>query len=219
MADDKKKYDFIIDNANKVFFTSDTHFNHLNIVTSCNRPFKNEIEMNEAFIKNWNSIVDKDSVVFHLGDFAWGGYYKWKMVIERLNGHIVLIKGNHDERNLSSTAEKEFFDYVSYQMKIKVEGRAVYLNHYPFLCYAGIYREPEDQIWALHGHIHLGPKSLEGLDVSRMEYLYPTQYDVGVDMNNYAPVSWEEVKKRIEFQVKNNVNCLYWTKNENTDTT
>ena len=100
-------------------------------------------------------------------------------------------------------------------MRIKVENRAVYLNHYPFLCYSGIYREPKDQVWALHGHVHLGPNSLKGLDVPRMEYLYPTQYDVGVDMNNYTPISWNEIKEKIEFQVKNNVNCLYWTKNEN----
>jgi calcineurin-like phosphoesterase family protein len=97
-------------------------------------------------------------------------------------------------------------------MKLKIEGRPVYLNHYPFLCYGGVYREPQDQVWALHGHIHLGPNSLEGKDVPRMEYLYPTQYDVGVDMNNYTPISWKEVKEKIEYQVENNVNCMYWTK-------
>jgi calcineurin-like phosphoesterase family protein len=45
-----------------------------------------------------------------------------------------------------------------------------------------------------------------------MQYLFPTQYDVGVDMNDYAPVSWNEIKEKIDFQVENNVNCLYWTK-------
>ena len=64
------------------------------------------------------------------------------------------------------------------------------------------------------GHIHLGPNSLEGKDVPRMEYLYPTQYDVGVDMNNYTPISWKEVKEKIEYQVENNVNCMHWTKNK-----
>ena len=168
--------------------------------------------MNEALIEKWNSVVDEDSIVFHLGDFAWGGYIKGKLFRDALNGHIVLIKGNHDDKNLTTTGEKEFFDFVAYQMKIRIGKRAVYLNHYPFLCYAGTYREPKDQVWALHGHIHLGPNSLSGLDVPRMEYLLPTQYDVGVDMNDFAPISWEEVKKKIEFQVENNVNCLYWTK-------
>lgn len=210
--DDKKKYDFIFEDGKKIFFTSDSHANHFNIIGSCNRPFKDENEMNEALIEKWNSVVDEDSIVFHLGDFAWGGYIKWKLFRDALNGHIILIKGNHDDKNLTTTGEKEFFDFVAYQMKIRIGKRAVYLNHYPFLCYAGTYREPKDQVWALHGHIHLGPNSLSGLDVPRMEYLLPTQYDVGVDMNDFAPISWEEVKKKIEFQVENNVNCLYWTK-------
>ena len=210
--DDKKKYDFIFEDGKKIFFTSDSHANHFNIIGSCNRPFKDENEMNEALIEKWNSVVDEDSIVFHLGDFAWGGYIKWKLFRDALNGHIILIKGNHDDKNLTTTGEKEFFDFVAYQMKIRIGKRAVYLNHYPFLCYAGTYREPKDQVWALHGHIHLGPNSLSGLDVPRMEYLLPTQYDVGVDMNDFAPISWEEVKKKIEFQVENNVNCLCWTK-------
>jgi len=210
--DDKKKYDFIFEDGKKIFFTSDSHANHFNIIGSCNRPFKDENEMNEALIEKWNSVVDEDSIVFHLGDFAWGGYIKWKLFRDALNGHIVLIKGNHDDKNLTTTGEKEFFDFVAYQMKIRIGKRAVYLNHYPFLCYAGTYRDPKDQVWALHGHIHLGPNSLSGLDVPRMEYLLPTQYDVGVDMNDFTPISWEEVKKKIEFQVENNVNCLYWTK-------
>jgi len=164
--------------------------------------------MNEVLINNWNSIVNNDSVVFHLGDFAWGGYNKWKEIRDRLNGHIVLIKGNHDDKNLAPTGEKEFFDYVTYQMKIRIGERTVYLNHYPFLCYAGTYRSPEDQVWALHGHIHLGPNSLEGRDIPRMNFLLPTQYDVGVDMNNYTPISWKDVKNKIEYQVENNINCF-----------
>ena len=208
MSKESDKYDFIIEDGSKVFMTSDTHFFHKNIITSCNRPFKDENEMNEVLINNWNSVIDDESVVFHLGDFAWGGYNKWKTIIDKLNGHIVLIKGNHDDKNLSKTAEKEFFDYVTYQLKVRIENRVVYLNHYPFLCYAGVYREPKDQVWALHGHIHLGPNSLGGLDVPRMEHLFPTQYDVGVDMNNYTPVSWNDIKEKIHYQVENNINCL-----------
>ena len=214
MAENKRKYDFIINDASKIFFTSDLHANHFNIIGSCHRPFKDENEMNEALIKNWNSVVDNDSTVFCLGDFAWGGYYKWKSFRERLNGRIILVIGNHDLRNLTETAKKELFEYTTQQMYLRIEGRPVYLNHYPFLCYAGIYREPKDQVWALHGHIHLGPNSLEGKDVPRMQYLFPTQYDVGVDMNNYTPISWKEVKEKIEHQVENNINCFDTLKNE-----
>ncbi len=206
--EDKKKYDFVIEDASKIFFTSDLHANHFNIISSCNRPFKDEKEMNEALIEKWNSVVDDKSTVFCLGDFAWGGYHKWKEFREKLNGKIVLIVGNHDLKNLTTAAKNELFDYVTQQMYIRIEGRPVYLNHYPFLCYAGVYREPQDQVWALHGHIHLGPNSLGGRDIPRMKYLMPTQYDVGVDMNNYTPISWNEIKEKIEYQVKNNINCF-----------
>ena len=212
--DDKKKYNFVFENGEKIFFTSDLHANHFNIIASCNRPFKDEKEMNEALIENWNSVVDNDSIVFCLGDFAWGGYNKWKEFRDSLNGHIILIKGNHDDNCLTSTGEKEFFDFVTYQMKIKIENRAVYLNHYPFLCYAGIYREPENQVWALHGHIHYGKNSLGGRDVPRMDFLFPTQYDVGVDMNNYTPISWGELKDKISYQVEHNVNITHWIKKD-----
>jgi len=216
MGSNKKKYDFVFENGDNIFLTSDTHASHFNIIASCKRPYKDEVEMNEALIANWNAVVPKDGLVFHLGDFAWGGFNKWKSFRERLNGHIVLIKGNHDFKNgpQSEAQENELFEFITHQMFIKIEGRQIYLNHFPFLCYSGIYRKPEDQVWALHGHIHYGPNSLGGRDTCRMDFLFPTQYDVGVDMNNYAPISWKELKDKIEFQVKNNVNITYWIKNE-----
>ena len=70
-----------------------------------------------------------------------------------------------------------------------------FLNHYPFLCYGGSYRG----VWQLFGHVHSGPNA-EGLDISRLESLFPTQYDVGVDNNDYAPISYREVKSKIAFQ-------------------
>lgn len=201
---DKEKYDFRIDDASKVFFTSDTHFNHYNIIASCGRPFKDEIEMNEVFIKNWNSVVDDDSVVFHLGDFAWGGFKKWKDVRDRLNGNIILIKGNHDHKNGPRTSEQEdlLFEYVTYQMYLRIEGKQVYLNHFPFLCYSGVYRDPKDVVYQLYGHVHSGQNSKNGMDLPRLEYAFPTQYDVGVDNNNYTPVSWREVDEKIKNQIK-----------------
>lgn len=51
--------------------------------------------MNRALITNWNNKVPPDGLVFHLGDFAWGGYPKWREIREQLNGDIILIEGNH----------------------------------------------------------------------------------------------------------------------------
>lgn len=92
------------------------------------------------------------------------------------------------------------FEAVVPQMQIKVENRSIYLNHYPFLCYGGTYRKPEDAAWQLFGHVHSGPGNT-GADAARMKYLFPTQYDVGVDNNNYTPVSYSQVKHIISKQV------------------
>lgn len=157
--------------------------------------------MDKALIKNWNEKVPTNGLVFHLGDFAWGGYEVWKRVRSQLNGEIILIKGNHDVRNMSSTAEQEFFKYVSWQMLIEIEGRKVVLNHYPFLCYAGVYRDPKGLVYNLYGHVHSGPDNKKGQDMPRLIYTFPTQYDVGVDNNNYAPISWKEVEEKIGKQL------------------
>lgn len=195
------KVDFKFKDGSKIFFTSDTHWGHNSIIKFCDRPFKNIEEMNEKLIENWNKKVPKDGLVFHLGDFAWGGgYNEWKNVRERLNGDIILIKGNHDLKNLSEKAEKELFKYSTWQMLIEVEGRKVLLNHYPFLCYAGIYRNPKDLVYSLYGHVHSGPDK-KGLDIPRLVHTYPTQYDVGVDNNNYEPISWAELNLKIQKQL------------------
>ena len=89
------RIDLKYNDGSGVFFTSDSHFNHENIIKFCNRPFDSLDEMNDALTENWNAKVKPDDTVFHLGDFSWGGSGSWKSARERLNGHIILIKGNH----------------------------------------------------------------------------------------------------------------------------
>ena len=59
--------------AKHIFFTSDTHFDHKNILRFCNRPWETVEEMNQGLIDNWNSVVGPDDIVFHLGDVSFGG--------------------------------------------------------------------------------------------------------------------------------------------------
>lgn len=190
---------------NLTFFTSDTHFGHANIIRLCNRPFKDVEEMNEKLVENWNKVVPENGTVFHLGDFAFGGSGLWNSIIPRLNGQIYLIMGNHDRKNLRQGYMDKFVSVIP-QMQIDIEGRSVYLNHYPFLCYGGSYRG-EDSVWQLFGHVHSGPLS-SGADSDRLVHLFPYQYDVGVDNNNFTPISWNQVKERINKQV------LEWTNTE-----
>ena len=193
------KINYTEEEAKHLFFTSDTHFGHENIIKFCNRPFANAKEMNETLINNWNRVVGPDDTIFHLGDFAFGGSYLWNNMLDRLNGHIHLVIGNHDRKNLRQGYVQKF-DGIYPQLQINIDGRSVYLNHYPFLCYGGSYRGDRDAVWQLFGHVHSGPFST-GKDDERLKMLFPYQYDVGVDNNNFTPISWEDVKIRI----KNNI--------------
>ena len=182
--------------GDRVFFTSDTHFYHDNIINFCGRPFKNVEVMNETLIANWNSVVGPDDIVFHLGDFCLGGSAEWTNILNRLNGKIYLIVGNHDIKNLRQ-GYYSHFEHIAMQMHIEVGKQKIYLNHCPFLCYGGAYRDT----WQLFGHVHTS-KQNTGIDAPRLHMLFPTQYDVGVDNNNFTPVSFEEVKRIIERQVE-----------------
>ena len=187
-------------NPEKVFFTSDTHFGHKAIMDYCQRPFSTVDYMDDMLIGNWNEVVSDDCTVFHLGDFALGGLPYWESIRSRLRGHIVLIKGNHDWRqNLQNHSRlNAMFDAVELEMVIHMDKHPIILNHYPLLCFSGSYNH---SVWALHGHVHQNPNS-DGLDISRLAYRFPTQYDVGVDNNNYYPVSYYEVKEIIKKQIE-----------------
>ena len=183
-------------NAEHTFFTSDTHFNHANIIKFCNRPFKDVEQMNEVMITNWNNAISKDDTVFHLGDFCLGGAAEWTKILDRLNGKIYLIMGNHDLKNIRQGFISRF-EHVAMQMHIVVGKQRIYLCHYPFLCFEGSYKD----VWQLFGHVHTR-RNNTGNDAERLQFLYPTQYDVGVDNNGFAPVSFGQVKRIINKQTE-----------------
>jgi len=194
-----------IEDSNKVFFTSDIHANHANIIKFCDRPWKTKEEMTEALIENWNSVVGPDDIVFNLGDFMWSS--SWNPILERLNGKIYLIWGNHDRKDFRESYLNHL-EYACDQLTLLIDNKIVYLNHFPFLCLpAGHYQ--------LCGHIHLSTEKNEGYDFMRSHSLQPNQYDVGVDLNHYKPISWKQVWERLQYQKENNINCLYWIKNGN----
>ena len=179
----------------KIWFTADSHIGHRNIIKYCQRPFSNVEEMNETLICNWNKVVGKNDYVFHLGDFSVGGAAEWTSILDNLNGRIFLVLGNHDMNNVDQGFMRRFED-VAMQMLITIGKQRVYLNHYPFLCYGGAYRGT----WQLFGHVHTS-SCMSGLDGPRLQMLFPRQYDVGVDNNNYTPISFEEVEVKIQIQI------------------
>jgi calcineurin-like phosphoesterase family protein len=193
----------------KVFFCSDLHFSHKNIIKFCKRPWETPEEMNKALIENWNNTVSKDDIVFCLGDFA---YSHWKQILQQLNGTIYLILGNHDISRYPGDNVMKLFAGVYHQLRITVNGRKLYLNHFPLLCFDGVYRPKKEMIWQLFGHVHTLKEGNTGKDFERLNYLLPMQYDVGIDFNDYKPISFEEVSEKINYQIENNVNITHWIK-------
>ena len=184
-----------------IFFTSDTHFGHSKIIDYCKRPFSSIEEHDKTLIQNWNNVVGQDDTVFHLGDFAYGNSQFISNIIKQLNGNIILIKGNHDLRNMNPTLYNIFSDAV-YQARILIDKQTVYLNHFPFLCFehGDINLYKDNYSIQLFGHVHSGPLT-SSEDASRLNILLPTQYDVGVDNNNFTPISWIDVKNKIKQQI------------------
>lgn len=187
MDDIARKFD-----GENLFFTADTHFGHGNILRFSHRPFASVEEMDAEMVRRWNETVPLNGIVFHLGDFAYGNASFWKSLLQKLHGRKFLILGNHDFKNVRP-GYMEYFEHVTQQMTIRVGGQTIILNHNPFLCYGGSYRD----VWQLFGHVHSGPNSHTGLDHPRLNMLFPLQYDVGVDNNDYRPISFEEVKAKM----------------------
>ena len=89
------------------------------------------------------------------------------------------------------------------------------LKHFPLLCYGGTYRDLNGLEFNLFGHVHLSnvKERNTGKDCQRcFDNLFPTQYDVGVDFNNFTPISWHEVNEKILKQIENNTNLKMWVK-------
>lgn len=82
-----------------IYFTSDMHLGHEAIIHMCNRPFKNVEEMNKVLIRNFNSMVHKNDTVYLLGDVTHRvSLDEANELISKLNGHKILICGNHDKK-------------------------------------------------------------------------------------------------------------------------
>ncbi len=175
---------FVLQNPHTVFFTADPHFFHEGIIGHCGRPFKDAQEMGEALIRNWNAVVPRDGQVFVLGDMFWkkGDMEKCERVMQRLNGKKWLVAGNHDLFSREDYLALGFEDARDY-LEASLEKQVLVLSHYPLLEWNGFYRG----YWHLHGHVH-----------GRGSHFSFRALDVGVDANNYVPLTWREVKKKLE---------------------
>jgi calcineurin-like phosphoesterase family protein len=165
-----------------IWFTSDTHFNHANVIGHSYRPFADLSEMTEAMIVNWNEVVAPSDTIYHLGDFAlsWGKKHKEVIdqILARLNGQKWLITGNHDREEVTkNTRWTKVLNY--HEIKIDLGGehkQRVVMCHYAMRVWNQMHRGA----WMLHGHSHGNITDVGGKAL-----------DVGVDVHNYRPISLE----------------------------
>jgi calcineurin-like phosphoesterase family protein len=191
-----------------IWFSSDTHFGHENIIKYCDRPFKNVDHMNEVIIDNWNSVVSPGDTVYHLGDVALGQIDKSLACVSRLNGYKILILGNHDRPFMRSGKAdflfwlkryEEIFDMVWHWMgnrTVLLNGQEFVVSHFP---YTGDHtptdrhmdaRPLDDGITPLiHGHTHIADQHLTYSSKGT------PQIHVGQDAHSFYPVSEDWIMK------------------------
>lgn len=164
----------------KLFFTADTHFGHKNVIKYCNRPYKDMDEMQEKIILKWNEVVSPLDTVVHLGDFSFASAVLSRQISEELNGHIILVRGNHDSnKTINACGFSDVVDFLELKIKDGDIIQKISCMHYPM----AIWPNSHYGAWHLHGHSH-------------GSYVVPTGkiLDVGWDTHN-KPISYQEVKE------------------------
>ncbi len=129
-------------------------------------------------MEGWNETVGPDDVVWHLGDFA---IRQQRAVVAelltRLNGRKHLVMGNNDP---PATTALDDWESVQNYAETAVDGVSLVLCHYPFRSWRGMGKG-----WVnLHGHSHGRLKPM------------PRQFDVGVDIWEFRPVTLHEILSR-----------------------
>ncbi len=171
-----------------IYFTSDTHFGHANVLKFIGRPFRDIDQMNQALIDNINVRVGRDDELYILGDFSFkisaadAAALRRKIACER----VYLVPGNHDKGWGAGVRELEgVFRVLPPIHRLKVDGRKYVLSHYPLVDWPSMSHGSV----MLHGHIH--SQGADYNELNRMQGVY--RYDVGVDANGLRPVSLEEI--------------------------
>lgn len=172
-----------------VYFTSDLHFGHENIIRFCDRPFENAEEMDKVLIENWNNTVNNNDTVYVLGDFTmFKDPETAKNYISQLKGKVLFMHGNHDGwmKNFDFSKDDKVKDLGQYA-EVSLNYKRIILCHYPFVEWNHFYRGS----FHFHGHQHNGE---EHNRVNIDDGL--RRYDVGVDANNFRPISIDEILEK-----------------------
>lgn len=149
------------------YHISDTHFYHDKIIKYCNRPFTNVEDMNGYIIKQWNSMIGKNDIIYHHGDFALNCDKDMvKKLVSQLNGKIILITGNHDKRSNGWFLDCGFIEVYNKPVQMG----SYILSHQPVVNLPIGYKN-------IHGHIHNYDRGLNS------NYI-----NVSCEVLNYRPI-------------------------------
>lgn len=194
-----------------IYFTSDQHYYHMNVIRYCGRPHENIEEMNEDLVRRWNEVVRPDDTVYCLGDFSMA-FRAVEIFSSRLMGNKILVPGNHDfchsYHKKSRTPENQakwIQKYKDNGWDVLGEKATLYspgpdgfnfaMCHHP---YAGPYelenggdkyaswRPVDEGRVLLCGHVHEKWKT-------RRSPAGTLMINVGVDQHGFAPVSLDEI--------------------------
>lgn len=184
----------------KIWFTSDTHFGHIKDFLWSPRGFNSIEEHDEMIIKNWNELVAPEDEVYHLGDVMLNDNEHGLKCINRLNGKIHLIVGNHDtDTRIELYKQCPNIVSIDYAKEIKIGKNYFWLCHYPTITA----NYDDNKPWAKHliniyGHTHQTEKfyrTKETLEIN------PYMYCVCLDAHNNRPVSIDEILLDIKTKV------------------
>lgn len=167
----------------EIHTTSDTHFLHEAIVKLSSRPFDDYEHMEDTLITNWNNKVQPGDLVVHVGDFAltWNKkcYDKVDRLLKRLNGNKILVTGNHDR---DAVTRSKYWSKVTPYYEMKIDMGGVHKQRVCFFHYSQrVWNQMHRGAWMLYGHSHGNLPQPDGWTM-----------DVGVDANNYTPLSLRE---------------------------
>ena len=192
------------------WFTGDTHYYHPNIILYCNRPYvregdteiqdnrvrwKNKLtarlratEMTEDQIREHNTLVKPEDIVWHLGDFTFGGTPEVIRLLRRLNGNYKFTWGNHDKplKDFSTIIDhysdlKSRVEFLGNMAEVEIEGQSIVLNHYAMR----VWNKSHRGNWHLYGHSH-GTLPDDPTSMS---------FDVGADCHDLKPIPFSRVKE------------------------
>ena len=160
----------------RTFITADTHFGHKALPEKYGRPFDDVDHMDRIIIRNWNLRVQPGDTVWHVGDLAMCGMKRLDEILDRLNGQIHLVRGNHDYGIKNERAKR--FASISDIATLRWGERRAILCHYPMT----VWRDAHKGYKHFHGHCH-----------GSLTDFRPGRVDVGADVWRFAPVPVEEL--------------------------